>query len=136
MKNTTDLQQQLRDLKLKLIEVQTQKELAPPKELEIAEGYTSSSYKTIYQLENEVKTLKNQIAFLEGEVRAAEGTPKKGKPAGGSVHEKVKAEFEKARKRKKIPVGQRVDEILAEVAEKLGKKFEATKKAFYYQPKK
>ena len=136
MEKTTDLQQQIRDLQLRLIEVQTQKELAPPKAVEVAEGYTSSSYKTIYQLENEEKTLKSQIAFLESEVQAARGTPKKGKPAGGSEHEKVKAEFEKARKKKKIPEGQRVDEILAEVAEKLGKTFESTKRGFYYQPKK
>jgi len=139
MKKTTDLLQQIRDLKLKLIEVQTQIEAAPSKAVEdfkLSMGFVPHGYKTLGQLETEEKTLKIQIAFLEGEVQAAGGTPKKGKPAGGSEHEKVRAEFEKVRKRKKIPEGQRVDEILAEVAENMGKTFEATKGAFYYKAKK
>ena len=139
MKKTTDIQQQIRDLQLKLIEVHTQIQAAPHKPIEdlmIARGFVPEGYKAVGQLETEAKTLKNQIAFLEGEDHAAGGTQKKGKPAGGSEHEKVRAEFEKVRKRKKIPEGQRVDEILAEVAENMGKTFEATKGAFYYQPKK
>jgi predicted nucleic acid-binding Zn-ribbon protein len=139
MKKTTDLQQQIRDLKLKLIEVQTQIDSAPSKAVEdfkVLMGYMAPGYKTTDDLKTEAKTLKNQIVFLEGEVLAAEGTLKKGKPDGVSEHEKVKAEFEKVRKKKKISEGQRVDEILEEVAEKLGKTFEATKRALYYKPKK
>jgi hypothetical protein len=139
MKKTTDIQQQIRDLKLKLIKVQTQIEAAPPKAIEdfkVSMGYVPQGYKAVGLLETEMRTLKNQIAFLEGEIQAAEGSPKKGKPAGGSEHEKVKTEFEKVRKKKKIPEGQRVDEILEGVAEKLGKTFDSTKGAFYYKPKK
>ena len=139
MKKTTDLQQQIRDLKLKLIEVQTQIQAAPHKPIEdlmIARGFVPEGYKAVGQLETEAKTLKNQIVFLESEVQAAGGTPKKGKPAGGLEHEKVKAEFERIRKKKKISEGQRVEEILAEVAENMGKTFEATKGAFYYKPQK
>ena len=59
-----------------------------------------------------------------------------GNSAGGLEHEKVKVEFERIRKKRKIPEGQEVDKILDKVADKLGKKFEATKKAFYYKAKK
>jgi hypothetical protein len=139
MKKTTDLQQQLRDLKLNLIEVQTKIDRAPSKAVEdfkVLMGYVPPGYKTTDDLKTEEKAIKNQIAFLEAEVQAAEGAPKKGKPVGGLEHEKVKTEFEKVRKKKKIPVGQRIDEILDEVADKLGKSFESTKGAFYYKPKK
>lgn len=129
------LEEKLQELQLKLIEVQTQIAVAPPKLIEdfkVAKGYLPQGYKTIGQLDTEEKTLKKQIEFIEGEIAKSRGPQKKGE---AWEHEKVKAEYERLRKIKKIPQGQDVDKILDEVADNLKKSFEATKKAFYYKPK-
>lgn len=47
----------------------------------------------------------------------------------------VKDEYERVRKKKNYKPGQHVDELLDIVSDKLGMKFDATKKAFYYRPK-
>ena len=138
MKRDT-LEEKLQELQLKLIEVQTQIAAAPPKAIEdfkVAKGYVPEGYKTVGQLETEKKTLEKQIEFIKGEIANAGSPQKKGKTVGVREHEKVKAEYERLRKIKKIPEGQDVDKILDEVADNLDKSFESTKKAFYYKPKK
>ena len=105
MKKTTNIKQQLLDLKLKLIEVQNQVEAAPSKAVEdfkVLMGYVPQGHKTTDDLKTEVKTLKKQIAFLETEMLKVGGAGKNGTPAGGTAHEKVKAEFDRVRKEKKF----------------------------------
>ena len=133
-----NLQDDLRELRLKLIEVQTKLEphpLSPWEAFPDTTGPMPAGYKSRSELKTEEKTLKKQIHFMEVEMARAEQAPQKRKQPKPKEHEKVKAEFERIRKQKKILEGQEVDKILEDVANNLGKSFEATKKNFYYKPK-
>lgn len=136
MKKNNDIQQQLRNLNLKLIEVQTLKSAAPLKPIEdfkVSMGYVPEGYRTIRQLEAEEKVLQKQIIYINEEIARDGGAQKNGSPAGPREHEKVKAEVERVRK---IRPKEKIGKILDEVAENLGKTFEATQKAYYFKPKK
>lgn len=136
MKKNNDLQQQIRNLNLKLIEVQTLKSAAPLKPIEdfkVSMGYVPEGYRTIGHLEAEEKILQKQIIYIEGEIAKTEVPQKKGERAGQWEHEKVKTEVERVRK---IRPKEKIGKILDEVAENLGKTFEATQKAYYFKAKK
>jgi hypothetical protein len=125
-KKLIGLRRQLRDVDVKSLEEPLSKTGKAP------QSYISSAdlREDIQLAEEEMTVLENYKKVLQGISPNQSAQPKLRK------NEVVKKEFEKIRQKKEYNPGSHIDEILDEVAEKLGLTFEAAKKSFYYKPKK